>query len=289
MQGVPKPGVIGPRVQTMYRSMLLGVTFPLLAPEMETSAGGGSAAVAVRPEVYGIRIDEGLDPERIKGLTDSLVSLAEKARRFQKAIDGKRNTVADEMLGIARSCQGRDEWNQAYDILKARYSNAHGPKAKLPAVMVQYASDIRKFFDAKIDLNAKSAAGEPYTYSAIKKAANEIRLGNAKKAKAADLAAMPEWLKEYRLRMTMLDGVMKDPRSDKYPERNAVIEDVNRAIADILAEHREEVERIARERRAIENGEEDGDDVGEGKPGDVPAVELGEDESEPGRGYASQA
>lgn len=153
-------------------------------------------AVVVSREVDGIKIPEGIDVELVRSLASDLEKIAEEGRRADKVIIGRKQTVADLMLAVARKAGSREVFNIAYSVEVARYKARHG-KGAMPKVYTQTASDIRRMFDQRVDMGAKGDDGLPLSYNSLRaKAAKAIR-SQQYKIKEAQEKAKPDYLKTF--------------------------------------------------------------------------------------------
>jgi hypothetical protein len=195
-----------------------------------------------------------MDAGRIQATVDSLMTIAERARKYQGYIDAKRQSVADEMLSVARTCKDRTEWNSAYNILKSRYKSQHA-KANLPKVMSQVASDIKAMYDEGVDLN-KQADGKPLTFSQLRKEkASLAKVRNAQVSEANE-RAKPQIYKDFETTLALVQATYIDKERQTYRENNPLVAECLEAIKEIMRKHGDLVKASVREDAGSEEGTE---------------------------------
>lgn len=188
--------------------------------------------------VDGFRIPDGIDPVHVKGIADKLTDVAELARRADKVIQGKRQTVADQMLSIARECADVKEFNAAIYLATAKYQARHGKKGPMPKVYTQTASDIRRMYAEGVDLSTRDPGTKEFlTYSALKKAVNKSRAAQQAKLREAIEATTPEYIKELRRLFSNLESLAKTKDSDTYKTSVPIIEEIVAIGSDLYAKH----------------------------------------------------
>ena len=208
----------------------------------------------VSNEIDGFKIPEGLDAGHLRTVTDRLTEVVELARKADKTINAKRQTVADQLLSIARDCSNVKEFNAAVDLATIRFKAKHG-KAPMPKVFTQTASDIRRMYAQDVDLSSRDPGTKEFlTYSKLKQAANKARAAAVAKTKELIEKTTPDYIKELRRIFSNLEALAKDRKSDTYLDHVDVIDEVvsfaNDAYKAYMAEHPEALE-------VSEEGEED--------------------------------
>ena len=193
-------------------------------------------ATAVKQEIDGVVIADGLSKERIIALADRLAELAEVSRKAEKIIGEKRSTVADAMLSIARDCEGIKEFDTSYSLATIRYKAKHRSKA-VPKVMTQTASDIRRMYSQGVDLKGIDAeTGEVLTYSKLKGKASKQQREAVNKAREAIESTKPDYLKRFEGLVSLFLTFAVNRQTEQYFVDCKVFEEINELLSNTAKE-----------------------------------------------------
>ena len=180
-------------------------------------------------EIDGYTVPDDMNLELVRTVSDKLTDIAELARKADKVISDRKSTVAESMLGIARECGTLDVFNCSYHIVVARYKARHKAK-KVPTVMTQTASDIRRIYSLRIDLSATNAKGEILTYSQLKSAAGKLNRDQAEKARKAEEDNLPDYLKVFNSLVEQSRDFAINRQTERYHAECAFFTDVNELL-----------------------------------------------------------
>lgn len=207
----------------------------------EEVKGNGGVLTGNGPnEIDGFKLPEGITKDRVLPLLDLLSAISEEGRKAQTTIDKKRASIADEMLTVARQCANESEWTTAYFLSTIRYKAKHGTRA-MPKVYTQTASDIKRMYAQRVNLNTKDEHGNLLSYSKLKTSASKAQRVMQAKVREANEKSKPEYLKTFEGMVSLVRSFAVNRQTETYFTECKIFDEINEILRakaeEWVAEH----------------------------------------------------